>query len=57
VDEAERLAEQVLSASRESLDMVAQALLERETLTLEEVEQIAGPPPRPGRSGRARAAR
>jgi ATP-dependent metalloprotease FtsH len=57
VDEAERLAEQVLSASREALDKVAQALLERETLTLEEVEQIAGPPPRPGRSGRARAAR
>ena len=46
VNEAERLAEEVLSASRKALDSVAEALLDRETLTLEEVEEIAGPPPR-----------
>jgi ATP-dependent metalloprotease FtsH len=45
-DEAERLAEGVLRDSREALDRVVEALLERETLTLEEVEEIAGPPPR-----------
>ena len=43
VDEAERLARDVLEGSRDELDAVVQALLERETLTLEEVEAIAGP--------------
>jgi ATP-dependent Zn protease len=45
VNEARELAGRVLSASRDQLDRVADALLERETLSLEEVEQIAGPPP------------
>ena len=43
MNEAERLAEEVLSASRKALDSVAEALLDRETLTLEEVEEIEGP--------------
>ena len=43
VQEAEGLARDVLARSREALDRVAAALLERETLTLEEVEEIAGP--------------
>jgi len=45
VREAEGLAREVLTTSREALDRVAEALLERETLTLEEVEEIAGPIP------------
>ncbi|HEU4980719.1 MAG TPA: AAA family ATPase, partial [Solirubrobacterales bacterium] len=56
VSEAERLADGVLSASRGALDRVAEALLDRETLTLDEVEEIAGPPPRLRRPGRARTA-
>ena len=43
VDEAERLARDVLRGSRDELEAVVEALLERETLTLEEVEEIAGP--------------
>ena len=51
VNEAEGLAREVLMRSREALDRVAEALLEKETLTLAEVEQIAGPaPPRLARS-------
>jgi ATP-dependent metalloprotease FtsH len=57
VQEAEGLARDLLARSREALDRVAEALLERETLTLEEVEEIAGPPAagigRPGPTGRA----
>jgi ATP-dependent Zn protease len=45
VQEAEALAREVLEAARDALDRVAVALLERETLTLEDVERIAGPPP------------
>ncbi|MDP8943936.1 MAG: ATP-dependent zinc metalloprotease FtsH [Actinomycetota bacterium] len=45
VDEAEELARSVLLASREALDRVARALIERETLTLEDVEELAGAPP------------
>ena len=45
VDEAERLATDVLSRSRHELDLVAAALLERETLSLAEVETIIGPTP------------
>jgi cell division protease FtsH len=45
VREAEQLARSVLERSREPLDRVAEALLERETLTLEQVEEIAGPLP------------
>jgi len=45
VDEAEELVRSVLVASRDALDRVAGALLERETLTLAEVEELAGPPP------------
>ncbi|MDQ6803544.1 MAG: AAA family ATPase, partial [Actinomycetota bacterium] len=53
VDEAERLAGDVLSRSRRELDLVAAALLERETLSLAEVEAIIGPTPvlTDGRSG------
>lgn len=43
VEEAGTMARRVLTGSRPSLDRVAEALMERETLTLEEVEQIAGP--------------
>jgi ATP-dependent metalloprotease FtsH len=43
VDEAGEMARRVLTGSRQSLDRVAEALMERETLTLEEVEEIAGP--------------
>ena len=45
VDEAEVLAREVLARSREDLDRVASALLERETLTLADVDAIAGPAP------------
>ena len=52
VDEAEELVRSVLVASRDALDRVAGALLERETLTLAEVEELAGPPPSiPRRNG------
>jgi len=43
VKEAEALAITVLTDARDSLDLVAQALLERETLSLEEVGAIIGP--------------
>jgi cell division protease FtsH len=43
VEEAGAIAAQVLRGSRAALDRVADALLERETLTLEEVEELAGP--------------
>ena len=42
VEEAGEMAHRVLAGSREELDRVAEALIERETLTLEEVEEIAG---------------
>jgi ATP-dependent metalloprotease FtsH len=42
VEEAGEMARRVLTDSRRALDQVAQALMERETLTLEEVEEIAG---------------
>ena len=45
VAEAEELARNVLLAERTTLDRVAEALLERETLTLEDVGKIAGPAP------------
>ncbi len=45
VDEAERLAHEVLRGARATLDRIAEALLERETLTLDEVAEIAGPVP------------
>ena len=43
VDEAGEMATRVLTNSRDALDRVVEALLERETLTLEQVEAIAGP--------------
>ena len=46
VDEAEAMAVGVLTRSRGALNRVAEALLERETLTLAEVAEIAGPIPR-----------
>ncbi|HWC27312.1 MAG TPA: cell division protein FtsH, partial [Solirubrobacteraceae bacterium] len=45
VDEAESLARSVLTEQRTTLDRIAEALLERETLTLEDVGEIAGPVP------------
>ena len=45
VEEGEDLARSALAASRDALERVAGALLEKETLTMEEVEQLAGPPP------------
>jgi ATP-dependent metalloprotease FtsH len=42
VEQAGDMAERVLSASRDALDIVAEALLERETLTLDEVERLVG---------------
>ncbi len=41
VEEAGEMARRVLADSRAALDRVAEALMERETLTLEEVEEIA----------------
>ena len=43
VEEAGAMAIGVLRARARALDRVADALLERETLTLEEVEELAGP--------------
>jgi hypothetical protein len=43
VEEAGRMAERVLIGARDALDRVADALMERETLTLADVEQIVGP--------------
>jgi cell division protease FtsH len=43
LDEADELAHDVLNRSRAALDRVAAALIERETLTLEDVDEIAGP--------------
>ena len=53
VEEAGAMARRVLTASRDALDRVAAALMERETLTLAEVEEIAGsgPPDRGGDAG------
>jgi cell division protease FtsH len=52
VEEAEELTRAALTASRDALECVATALLERETLTLDEVDALAGPPPSlPGRDG------
>ncbi len=42
VDQADQLARDVLAGSRDTLDRVAAALMQRETLTLKEVEEIAG---------------
>ncbi len=56
VAEAEKLARTSLEASRDALDRVAGALVEQETLTMVEVEELAGPPPsieRPHRNGAA----
>jgi ATP-dependent metalloprotease FtsH len=50
VEEAERRAQEVLAGSRDSLDAVARALLERETLTLDDVDEMVGPPVRPAPS-------
>ena len=43
VGEADAMARRVLREQRSLLDRVADALLERETLTLDEVDEIAGP--------------
>jgi cell division protease FtsH len=52
VEEGEELARSALGASRDALERVAAALLEKETLTMAEVEQLAGPPPEvPRRNG------
>jgi len=51
VEEAEEIARSALVASRDALDRVAGALLEQETLTLDEVERLARPPSVPRRNG------
>ncbi len=43
VDEAQRRSREVLNSQREALERVAQALLERETLSSQDLEEIAGP--------------
>jgi len=45
VAEAYRKAEKVLAENKDKLYQLAEALLERETLTYEEVEKLWGPPP------------
>jgi len=45
VGEAKELARQVLTDARPALGMVVEALLERETLTVEEIDELVGPPP------------
>ena len=44
VDEAHERAREVLTDSREALDRIAQALLERETITAAELETLVRPP-------------
>ncbi|MDQ3091856.1 MAG: AAA family ATPase [Actinomycetota bacterium] len=52
VEEAEELTRAALTASRAALDRVALALIDRETLVLDEVDELAGPPASlPGRNG------
>ena len=57
VEEAEELARAALGASREALGRVAEALLERETLTMDEVDQLAGQAPSVPRRNGAMASR
>jgi ATP-dependent metalloprotease FtsH len=45
VREAEEMARDVLTQWRGGLDRVADALIERETLLVEDLDEIAGPPP------------
>ncbi len=45
IEEAEELARAALTASRAALERVAQSLVEHETLTMADVERLAGPPP------------
>ncbi|MDP8942787.1 MAG: ATP-dependent zinc metalloprotease FtsH [Actinomycetota bacterium] len=45
VDEAHREARQVLEGSRATLDRIAEALLERETISADELEELVGPAP------------
>jgi cell division protease FtsH len=56
VEEAGEMARRVLAGSRDTLDRVAEALMERETLTLEEVEEIAGGAPKGETDGAAQRA-
>jgi ATP-dependent metalloprotease FtsH len=44
IDDAHERSRQVLTDSREALDRLAQALLERETVTAEELEELVRPP-------------
>jgi len=57
VEEAEELARAALGASQDALDRVAGALIERETLTMDEVDELAGRPPTVPRRNGAMAAR
>jgi len=45
VAEARELARQVLTDARPALGVVVEALLERETLTVDEIDELVGPPP------------
>jgi cell division protease FtsH len=47
VDEASEWARAVLVANREALEAIAEALMERETLLAEELDDVAGPVDRP----------
>ncbi len=52
VEEAEELTRAALTASRAALERVALALIDRETLVLNEIDALAGPPASlPGRNG------
>ncbi|MGI8426886.1 MAG: AAA family ATPase [Actinomycetota bacterium] len=48
IDLAFEKAKSILSDSRKQLDSIAQALIERETLTSDELDELAGPPPKLG---------
>ncbi|HUP68188.1 MAG TPA: ATP-dependent zinc metalloprotease FtsH [Acidimicrobiales bacterium] len=54
-EEAHEQAVAVLSGERAALDRIVEALLDRETLTAEELEELAGPPPGGGNGRRSAA--
>lgn len=55
IDEAAARAHAVLIANRDGFGAVAEALIERETLTAEDLDDLAGPPQRPATGGSSRS--